>query len=85
MEPLDTDIAYVSRATSSPTGSRLDVLLLFPMLGVLLMFLFIGAAIFQWDLSTVIDALMGIMLFLFAALVVLLFWAMAPRAGHDQA
>lgn len=81
MEPLDTDMEVMVREPrqASP-GSRLNTLLLLPVLGVLLMLFFILAAIFQFDVSALVDSVMGLMILFFIVLVVLLFWAMAPRA-----
>ena len=83
MEPLDTDLEYVSHEPRPATpGSRLGALLIFPILGVLIILTFIGAAIFQWNISDLIDTLVGLMLVFFVAFVVMLFWAFAPRANQ---
>jgi len=83
MEPLDTDLEYVSHEPRPTTpGSRLGALLIFPILGVLIILTFIGAAIFQWNISDLIDTLVGLMLVFFVAFVVMLFWAFAPRANQ---
>jgi len=49
---------------------------------VLIILTFIGAAIFQWNISDLIDTLVGLMLVFFVAFVVMLFWAFAPRANQ---
>ena len=83
MEPLDTDLEYVSHEPRPGTpGSRLDALLIFPILGVIIILTFIGAAIFQWNISDLIDTLVGLLLVFFVAFVVMLFWAFAPRANQ---
>jgi len=83
MEPLDTDLEYVPHEPHPATpGSRLDALLIFPILGVLIILTFIGAAIFQWNISDLIDTLVGLLLVFFVAFVVMLFWAFAPRANQ---
>ena len=80
MEPLDTDIEYVSNAPIPSTpASRLSILYIFPILGVLLILLFIGAAVFQLDLSVFVDNLVVLMVVLFFIFIGILFWALAPR------
>jgi len=83
MEPLDTDLEYTARGPRPATpGSRMNALLIFPILGFLLMLVFIGAAIFQWNISDLIDSLVGLLLLLFFAFVGMLFWALSPSANH---
>ncbi len=81
MEPLDTDLEYV-RSGPRPTrpGSRYNVMLIIPILGFLLVLVFIGAAVFQWDLSQLIDSLIGLLLVLLVVIIALLFWAGASRS-----
>jgi hypothetical protein len=81
MEPLDTDLEYV-RSGSRPArpGSRYNVMLIIPILGFLLVLILIGAAVFQWNLSDLIDSLIGLFLVLFFVIIALLFWANAPRS-----
>ncbi len=80
MEPLDTDLEYViNEPRPSTPGSRMNALLIFPLLGALLILVFIFAAIFQWSLSDLIDSLVGLLLLLFIAFIAMLFWALAPR------
>jgi len=82
MEPLDKDRAYTTNeAQPAPVGSRFNMLLILPILGFIVVLLFIGAAVFQWNLSDLVDSLVGVMLFLFAAAIALLFWAMSPRTN----
>jgi hypothetical protein len=83
MEPLDTDLEYV-RSGPSPAkpGSRYNVMLFIPILGFLLVLIFIGAAVFQWDLSQLIDSLIGLFLVMFVVIIALLFWAGAP-GSHE--
>jgi len=82
MEPLDTDQAYTtSEPQPAAAGSRFNMLLILPIIGFILVLLFISAAVFQWNLSDLVDSLVGIMLLLFAAAIALLFWAMAPRTN----
>jgi hypothetical protein len=81
MEPLDTDLEYViNEPRPSTPGSRMNALLIFPLLGALLILIFIGAAVFQWSLADLIDSLVGLLLVLFFAFIVMLFWALAPRS-----
>ena len=78
MEPLDTDLEYViNEPRPSTPGSRVNSLLIFPILGALLILVFIFAAIFQWNLSDLIDSLVGLLLFF--AFIGMLFWALYPR------
>ncbi len=85
MEPLDTDIEYVSHApTPSTPASRLSILYIFPVLGALLILLFIGSAIAQRDLSVFVDNLVVLMVVLGFLFIGILFWAMAPRHGEAR-
>ena len=80
MEPLDTDLEYMLHEPRPATpGSRMNALLIFPLLGFLLIVVFILAAIFQWDLTDLIDSLVGLLLLLFFVFIAMLFWALAPR------
>jgi hypothetical protein len=80
MEPLDTHLSYTTNEPQpAPAGSRFNMMLFLPIIGFILVLVFIGAAVFQWDLSDLVDSLVGVMLLLFAAAIALLFWAMAPR------
>ena len=85
MEPLDTDLQYI-RTEPRPANpaARFNAMLILPLLGLLLVILFISAAIFQFDLSGLIDSLVGLMMLLFVVLVAMLFWAFAPRADRTQ-
>jgi hypothetical protein len=81
MEPLDTDLEYVIKEPRPSTpGSRVNTLLIFPALGALLILVFIFSAIFQWNLSELIDSLVGLLLLLFFAFIAMLFWALYPRS-----
>lgn len=83
MEPLDSE-DYMPRAPRpAAPGSRVSVLLIFPILGFLLMLAFIGAAVFQWNLSDLIDSMIGLFILLFAAFIALMFWALAPQPGRN--
>jgi hypothetical protein len=84
MEPLDTDLDYMQPATrpASP-GSRVNTLLILPVLGFLLLLIFILAAVFQLNLSELVDSLMGLLLLVFVFTVAGLFWALAPRGERS--
>ncbi|TMD80381.1 MAG: hypothetical protein E6I97_02620 [Chloroflexi bacterium] len=83
MEPLDTDMEDTMRAPRQATpGSRLNALLILPSLGILLILFFIAAAVFQFDISGLVDTIMGLMILFFIVLVGMLFWALAPRANR---
>ena len=80
MEQFDTDLQSMAREPRPTTpGSRLNVLLIFPAIGILLMLILVLSAIFQFELSAFVDSLMGLMTLFFLVLVAMLFWAMAPR------
>jgi hypothetical protein len=80
MEPIDTEMDYMVRAPRPRTSaSRMNALLILPILGFVLILVFIAAAIFQLDLSDLIDSLMGLVTFFFLVMIVMLFWALAPR------
>ena len=83
MEPLDTDMEYMVREPRPATpGSRLSAMLILPILGFVLLLTFIGAAILQWNLSDLIDTLMGVLMVLFVVMIAMLFWGLAPRADN---
>ena len=83
MEPLDTDMEDTMREPRQTTpGSRLNALLILPSLGILLILFFIAAAVFQFDISGLVDTIMGLMILFFIVLVGMLFWALAPRANR---
>ena len=83
MEPLDTDLEYVrSGPRPARLGSRYNVMLIVPILGFLLVLIFIGAAVFQWDLSQLVDSLIGLFLVMLVVIIALLFWAGAP-GSHE--
>jgi len=85
MEPLDTDMEYMVHPKQAiDPATRFNVMLIFPILGLLLMVLFASAAIFQFDLSNFVDVLAAIMLTLFALFIIAIFWAMSPRAHHEH-
>ncbi len=51
MEPLDTDTEYATYQPRPATpGSRVNLLFIFPAIGVIIVLIFIAAAIFQFDL-----------------------------------
>jgi hypothetical protein len=80
MEQFDTDLqAMVREPRPTTPGSRLNVLLIFPAIGILLMLILVLSAIFQFEITVFIDSLMGLMTLFFLVLVAMLFWAMAPR------
>jgi uncharacterized membrane protein YGL010W len=82
MEPLDSDLEYVqSGQRPDRQGSRFNVMLIIPILGLLLVLVFIGAAVFQWNLSGLIDSLVGLLMIMFFVIIGMLFWAGAPKTG----
>ncbi len=84
MEPLDTDLEYTPRAPRQSTpASRLGVMFIFPLLGFLLILIFIGSAVFQWNLSDLVDGLVTLLLVLFIAFIATIFWALAPRTNQS--
>ncbi|HVB62409.1 MAG: hypothetical protein WCD86_16135 [Ktedonobacteraceae bacterium] len=84
MEPLDSDLEYmVSKPEAPKPGSRVNALLIFPILGILLVLLFIASAIFQINLSDMVDTIIGLLLLFFALFIVLIFWAKAPGADKQ--
>lgn len=82
MEPLDTDLEYVVQKTrEAHPEKRFNWLYILPILGVLWVLFLTAAAVFQFDISTVVDPIMGIMIAVFLVFIGALFWALAPRAG----
>jgi UDP-N-acetylmuramyl pentapeptide phosphotransferase/UDP-N-acetylglucosamine-1-phosphate transferase len=83
MEPLDTELdSSRGEPRQASPGSRYNLLLLLPIFGLLLALTFIGAAIFQWNLSDLVDGLIGLFLLLFVVTIALLFWAGTPRSSQ---
>ncbi len=86
MEPLDSDLDYIVReprpSRFASRNARFNWLLVFPSLGILWLLYLLGAALFQWPVSDVVSPVMVLMVFLFAALVILLFWAFAPGVSR---
>ncbi len=83
MEPLDTDVDYPTyQPRPINPHMRFNWLLVFPIIGLLLIVLFILAAIFQFDLSVVVNTLVGFMILFFVLIVVGLFWAFAARVNN---
>jgi hypothetical protein len=85
MEPLDSDLEYVNNAPAPSTpASRLSILYIFPVLGVLLVLFFTAAFIFQWNLSALVDNLIVLMVVLFFVFAGIIFWGLAPRPGEHR-
>lgn len=84
MEPLDTDFDYVVRESRErrpvSRNTRFNLLFIFPALGVLWLLYLLGAAVFQWPVSGVVDSVMTLMIVVFVAVIALMFWALAPGA-----
>ena len=84
MEPLDTDMDYTIREPRPMRPeTRMNVLFILPIIGGIIMLTFISAALFQLDLSGMVDTLMGLMIVFFIIFIALLFWGMAPRARNS--
>jgi hypothetical protein len=89
MEPLDTDVDYEKlaraprRRSAVKRDTRFNVLLILPALGLLWLLYLAGAALFQVDISGVVNPVLGFMLLIFAALIAGLFWALAPSANKQ--
>jgi hypothetical protein len=82
MEPIDSDLDYVVQKRSGPPANpdaRFNWLLIIPTLGVLWLLYLIGAAAFQWPVTSVVDPVMSIMILVFFVSVALLFYAFYPR------
>jgi hypothetical protein len=85
MQPLDTDIEYVSDAPRPSTpASRLSILYIFPILGVLFVLFLVGALAFQWPVSDFVNNLVVLMVVLFFVFTAIVFWALAPRHGEAR-
>jgi len=86
MEPLDSDLDYVVRerrpSRFATRNARFNWLLVFPSLGILWLLYLLGAALFQWSVSDVVSPVMVLMVLLFAAIVAVLFWALAPGVSR---
>lgn len=82
MEPLDSDIEYLGNAPRPANpAARLGILYIFPILGALLVLFFVGAALFQWNVSVLVDNLVVLMVVLFFVFLGIVFWATTPRRG----
>lgn len=83
MEPLDTDIEYMSNAPRPATpASRLSILYIFPILGVLLVLFFVGALAFQWNISVLVDNLVVLLVVLFFVFTGVLFWGLSAARSN---
>lgn len=83
MEPLDTDIEYMSNAPRPSTpASRLSILYIFPTLGVLLVLFFVGSFVFQWNISVLVDNLIVLMVVLFFIFIAVVFWGLSLRENR---
>jgi hypothetical protein len=80
MEPLDSDIEYVSNAPRPLTpAERLGILYIFPILGVVLLLFFVGAFAFQWQIWEFVNSLIVLMVVLFFIFTGIVFWALSPQ------
>jgi len=85
MEPLDSDIEYVNNAPRPSTpASRLSILYIFPVMGILLILFFSWALVSQVNISVLVDNLVVLMVVLFFIFTAIVFWALAPRAGENR-
>ena len=85
MEPLDTDIEYMSNAPRPATpASRLSILYIFPILGVLLVLFLAGSIAFQWDISVLIDNLVVLLVVLFFVFTGVLFWGLSAARSNKS-
>ncbi|HEX4715203.1 MAG TPA: hypothetical protein VH164_09780 [Ktedonobacteraceae bacterium] len=84
MEPLDSDIEYMSNAPRPATpASRLSILYIFPILGVLLVLFFAASAIFQFNISALVDNLVVLMVVLFFVFAGIIFWSLSLRTRES--
>ena len=89
MEPLDTDVDYEKlaraprRRRAVKRDTRFNVMLVFPLLGVLWLLYLAGAALFQWSATSIVNPILGFMLVVFAAFIATIFWASAPGANKQ--
>jgi len=83
MEPIDTDFEYTASSSSELNlRSRFNWLYTIPILGVLWVVYLTLAVIFQWPVTGIVDPVMTLMIVVFFAFVILLFWAMAPKENR---
>jgi hypothetical protein len=84
MEPIDTDFDYVAQQShKTDLRARFNWLYILPILGVLWVVYLILAVIFEWPLAGQVDTIMVLIMILFAVIVALLFWAMAPKSNRE--
>ena len=89
MEPLDTDVDYEKlaraprRRRAVNRDTRFNVMLVFPLLGLLWLLYLAGAALFQWSATDIVNPILGFMLVVFAAFIAAIFWASAPSANKQ--
>jgi hypothetical protein len=83
MEPIDTDFDYVAQQSrKTDLRARFNWLYILPALGICWVLFLILAVIFEWPLSGIVDSVMVLIVLLFAVIVALLFWAMAPKTNR---
>jgi hypothetical protein len=80
MEPLDSDLEYV--VYHSDPKSRFNWLYLLPALAAAWLLYLMGAAAFQYSVSSVVSTVMGLFIVLLIVLAALLLWAMAPKENR---
>jgi hypothetical protein len=84
MEPIDTDFEYTASGSRELNlRSRFNWLYIIPTLGVLWVVYLILAVIFQWPVTDIVNPVMTLMIVVFFAFVILLFWAMAPKENRE--
>jgi hypothetical protein len=80
MEPLDTDLEYVVQKNREENPEkRFNWLYILPILGVAWLVFLTLSVWGQFDISKVVDPVMGIMIAVFLIFAAGLFWAYAPR------
>jgi hypothetical protein len=83
MEPLDTDLEYiVNKSRETHPEKRFNWLYILPILGIAWVLFLTLAVVFQINITTVVDPIMGIMIAVFLVFVGALFWAFVPRAKN---
>lgn len=86
MEPLDSELDYVVRerrpSRFATRNARFNWLLIVPVLGLVWILYLAGAALFQWDTSTIVGPVMVWMILGFFLTAGLLFWAHSPKVSE---
>jgi hypothetical protein len=80
MQQQNPDLEYVIRQSDPKT--RFNWLYILPLSGGVWLFYLMGAAIFGWPVTGILNPVMGLFMVYFVVMVGLLIWARAPKENR---